>query len=199
MPLNQFGAGFEITAKDAASGVFGRVGRNFSGMANKADKNSKVMHGAMARIGKGFALIGIGVASLAPLGLALNESQKLGKAIAEVSTLTDEATFPIERMKGLVKGLAGEYGEQATSQAAALYQTISAGYGDAAKAAEVLTSANKLAVGGVTEVETAVDGLTNVLNTYATQNLKSADVSDAFFVAVKAGKTTVGELSQQIG
>lgn len=199
MPLNQFGAGFEITAKDAASGVFGSVGRNFSGMAQKADKNAKTMQSAMARIGKGFALIGIGLGSLAPFGIALNESQKLGKAIAEVATLTDEATFPVAKMTELVKGLAGEYGEQATGQASALYQTISAGFGDAAKAAEVLTSANKLAVGGVTEVETAVDGLTNVLNTYASANLVSADVSDAFFVAVKAGKTTVGELSQQIG
>lgn len=199
MAMNEFGAGFKIYAKDFASKVFDRVGKNFSGMANKAETDAKRQQVAMQRIGRGMAMVGAGLGLLKPMKDALSESSKLNKALAEVTTLTDEATFPVKEMKGLVKGLAAEYGKDATENAKALYQTISAGFGEAEQAAKLLETANKLAIGGVTEVETAVDGLTNVMNTYSKQNLDALDVSDAFFVAVKAGKTTVGELASQIG
>lgn len=199
MAMNQFGAGFNIWAKDFASGVFGRVGKNFSGMTNKAERDAKSMQSSLQRIGKGMGIIAAGFGIVRPIQIAIGESTKLNTALAEVGTLTDEATFPVERMKGLVKDLAAQYGEKATAQAKALYQTISAGFGDAADASRMLDVANRLAIGGVAEVSTAVDGLTNVLNTYSSANLDALDVSDAFFVAVKAGKTTVGELSQQIG
>lgn len=199
MALNEFGAGFKIQAKDFASGVFRRVGKNFTKMSDKTEASSRRMQAGIQRIGKGLALVGAGYAITRPIKSAVMESMKLNKALAEVSTLTDEATFPITKMKGLVKGLAAEYGANATLQAKALYQTISAGYGEAAQAAKLMTTANKLAVGGVTEVETAVDGLTNVMSTYSSENLEALDVSDAMFVAMKEGKTTIGELSSQIG
>ena len=41
MAMNEFGAGFKIYAKDFASKVFDRVGKNFSGMANKAETDAK--------------------------------------------------------------------------------------------------------------------------------------------------------------
>jgi TP901 family phage tail tape measure protein len=199
MALNEFGAGFKIYAKDFASGIFGRVGKNFSTMSNKAESDAKRLQTGMQRIGKGMALVATGLGITKPIRVAMAESRKLNKALAEVATLTDQATFPVARMKELVKGLAAEYGQDATLQAKALYQTISAGYGEAAQAARMMTTANKLAVGGVTEVETAIDGLTNVMNTYSAANLEAADVSDAMFVAMKEGKTTIGELSSQVG
>ena len=51
---------------------------------------------------------------------------------------------------------------------------------------------DKLATGGVTDVETAADGLTTVLNAYGAEAGSATDVSDALFVALKAGKATVG-------
>jgi TP901 family phage tail tape measure protein len=168
-------------------------------MAKRAGTEAKREQGSRQRVGRGMATVGAGLGLLKPMKDALAESSKLNKALAEVTTLTDEATFPVKEMKGLVKGLAAEYGKDATENAKALYQTISAGFGEAEQAAKMREAANKLALAGVTEVGTAVDGLTNVMNTYSKQNLDSLDVSDAFFVAVKAGKTTVGELASQIG
>lgn len=199
MAMNQFGAGFIIDARDFASSVFRSVGRNFSGMSRRAGDDAQRMQGAIQRVAKGMAVFAAGFAIVRPIQNALAESTKLNTALAEVSTLTDEATFPLAKMNDIVKDLAAKYGENATDQAKALYQTISAGFGDAADAAAILDTANKLAIGGVTDVETAVDGLTNVLNTYSAANLSAMDVSDAFFVAVKAGKTTIGELAGQVG
>jgi TP901 family phage tail tape measure protein len=64
---------------------------------------------------------------------------------------------------------------------------------------DVLTVANQLAVGGVTDVSTAADGLTSALNAYGEEATAGTDYSDAMFVAMKAGKTTIGELSENIG
>lgn len=199
MALNEFGAGFKIYAKDFASGVFGRVGKNFSAMSKKAESDAGRMSAGLARVGKGMAMMGAGFAIVKPMQLAVRESSKLNKALAEVSTLTDEATFPMAQMKELVKGTAEQFGQDATVQAKALYQTISAGYGEAEQAAKMLETANKLAVGGVTEVDTAVDGLTNIMNTYSAANLDALDVSDAMFISMKEGKTTIGEISSNIG
>lgn len=199
MALNEFGAGFKIWAKDFASGVFGQVGKNFSAMSKQAENDAARMSAGLARIGKGAALMGAGFTLVKPMELAVRESSRLNKALAEVSTLTNEATFPLSQMKDLVKETAEQYGQESTIQAKALYQTISAGYGEAEQAAKMLETANKLAVGGVTEVDNAVDGLTNIMNTYKSANLEALDVSDAMFVAMKEGKTTIGELSSQIG
>lgn len=199
MALNEFGAGFKIWAKDFASGVFGQVGKNFSDMSKQAESDANRMSAGLARIGKGVSMLGAGFAIIKPMEIAVRESSKLNAALAEVSTLTDEATFPMGQMKDLVKSTAEQFGQGSTLQAKALYQTISAGYGEAETAAKMLKTANKLAVGGVTEVETAVDGLTNIMNTYSKANLDATDVSDAMFVAMKEGKTTIGEISSKIG
>ncbi len=200
MALNEFGAGFKIYAKDNASGVFGRVGKSFSGMTRRVSDSSSKMQSSLQRIGKGASMAVGSIAGVGfPLASAIRESMGLNKALAEVATLTDEANFPLEKMRELTKGLAAEYGGKAALQAKALYQTISAGYGDVEEAAKMMNTANKLAVGGVTEVETAIDGLTNVMNTYKKDNLAAADVSDTMFIAMREGKTTIGELASQIG
>jgi TP901 family phage tail tape measure protein len=97
------------------------------------------------------------------------------------------------------KAAAKLFGKAPTEQARAYYQIISAGATDAADATGILAAANKLAVGGVTDVRTAADGLTTVLNAYGITASRSEEVTDAMFVAMRAGKTTIGELSLSIG
>ena len=61
-----------------------------------------------------------------------------------------------------------------------------------------METANKAAVGGVSNLETAVDGLTSVTNAYGLENLSVARASDLMFQTVKLGKTTFGELSSSL-
>lgn len=142
----------------------------------------------------GAALYGMG----SVLKAAAGESMRFGTAMAEVSTLLDDVSG-LDKMSDAVRRLTVEFGGDATENAKALYDVISAGASDSAEAIETLTAANKLAVGGVTEVKVAADGLTSTLNAYGDAVGDVAAVSDAFFVAVKAGKTTVAELSSSIG
>lgn len=131
-------------------------------------------------------------------GAAAGKSAEFGKSMAEVSTLLDD-TSGMKAMSDAVRKLTLEFGGDVNTNAKALYDIISAGASDSAQAVDTLTVANKLAKGGVTEVSIAADGLTSAMNAYGDSAGSANDVSDAFFVAVKAGKTTVEELSGSIG
>ena len=131
------------------------------------------------------------------LGLA-NQAMAFNTAMAEVNTLLADSN-ELVKLNEEAKALAATFGGSPTAQAQAFYQAISAGAGNAEEATALLTAANKLAIGGVTDVTTAVDGLTSITNAYGIETAKASTVSDAFFVAMRAGKTTVGELSGSIG
>ncbi len=118
-------------------------------------------------------------------------------AIAQVGTLLKGADT--SRYAAQVKDLARQFGGLPTDQAKALYEVISAGAYSAANAISVLTEANRLAIGGVTDVQTAADGLTSVLNSYGAAAGGAANVADAFFASAAAGKTNIKELATYIG
>lgn len=150
-----------------------------------------------SRIALGAAAAGF-VGFIASAGNAVGSARELERSLAEIKTLLNDPDqlAPITKA---VKEFAAQYGTKQREQAAAYYQTISAGFTSVADSAEVVDAANKLAVGGVTDTRTAVDGLTSVLNAYNLQADQSTRISDIFFSAVKNGKTTVDEMAGAVG
>ena len=142
-------------------------------------------------------LIAAAFSAKALSGLA-SQANEFSAAMAEVNTLLS-GNSEMPRLTQEAKNLAAQFGGSPTQQAQAFYQAISAGAGNAEQATALLTAANKLAIGGVTNVTTAVDGLTSITNAYGIETSEASRVSDALFVAMRAGKTTVGELSGSIG
>jgi TP901 family phage tail tape measure protein len=199
MALNQLGLGFVFTATDLASGIIFRIEQGFGRLETKSAEATQAMRANLAQFGAAFAIAGAGFAGLAVLDHALDLSTAFSASIAEVSTLVDEATFSTADLTRVTLELANTYGGSAKGQARGLYQTISAGITDAAKATDLLRVANELAIGGVTDTKTAVDALTSVTNAYAASGAQARDVSDAFFIAIRGGKTTAAELSSTIG
>lgn len=132
------------------------------------------------------------------LGGAVQQARDFRRSMAEVSTLLGD-TSAMAQHEQAVRRMAIAYGSDASQQASALYQIISAGAADAATAVATLDAANKLAIGGVTDITTAADGLTSVMNAYAAAGLTANDVSDTMFVGMRAGKTTIGELAGSLG
>lgn len=162
--------------------------------ATKTKSSFKKLVPSVATVAKG--MLAIGAATIG----AVAHYAKFGTAIAEVNTLLDDSfdSGTIEKLSDGARELAKTYGGSATEQAKALYQTISAGAGSAAEAMTILDRANKLAIGGNTDVTTAVDGLSAALNTYGDQGLTAEQASDSMFVAMKSGITTIGELSSSL-
>ncbi|HET9621804.1 MAG TPA: phage tail tape measure protein [Kofleriaceae bacterium] len=199
MAFNQLGLGFVFTATDLASGVITRVEHSFGRLDQKSAAATAAMKANVAQFGQGLAVVGAGLAGFLAIDHALEISTEFSASIAEVSTLVDEAAFSTADLTRVSLELASVYGGSAKGQARALYQTISAGVTDAARATDLLRVANELAIGGVTETKVAVDALTNVTNAYAASGAQARDVSDAFFVAIRGGKTTAAELATTIG
>jgi TP901 family phage tail tape measure protein len=178
---------------------FVRAGKRVDGAARNVTRQTDMMGAALKRAAK-FAIaatsafVGLGAATQ-----AITTARQFNSALAETSTLLKGTAKEMSFLDKESKRLAGTYGGSATAQVKAFYQAISAGAGSVEQAATVLDQANRLAVGGVTDITTAVDGLTTATNAYAAQGLTAAEASDAMFVAMAAGKTTVGELSSQLG
>ena len=147
-----------------------------------------------------FKGIVIGVGLVASLKGAISAATDFQSAMAEVNTLiSQDSQQAFAGLSDEIRRVSKEFGSTATDQAGAAYQIISAGASNSADAISRLEAANRLAIGGVTDITTAADGLTSVLNAYGEAAGSVKDVSDAFFDAMKAGKTTVGELSASIG
>ena len=143
---------------------------------------------------RNFRIAGLAVAG--GLAVATKAAIDFEKAMGEVATL---GAGNIDKLGDSVKKMSVEFGQAPVEQAKALYQIISAGASTASEQIELLTASNKLAVGGITDVATAADGLTSVYNAYAAQGLTAIDISDTLFTTMKEGKTTIGELNQSIG
>ena len=80
----------------------------------------------------------------------------------------------------------------------ALYQSLSAGV-PPDNVFSFLTTAEKTAIGGVTDLTTAVDGLSTVTNAYGQDVISAQQASDIMFTGVRLGKTTIDELSGSLG
>jgi len=145
----------------------------------------------------------VGIAALAASVLAFGKAvQATTKAFAEFETgQTNVQTLLTETNNTLAQDsidLMVEYGLSVQDTNKALFDAVSAGV-EAGDSVQFLGVATRLAVGGVTDLTTSVDGITSVLNAYGLSISEADKVSSAFFSAQKFGKTTVAELSQEIG
>lgn len=171
--------------------------------ANKIRALQDSTNGMVKTLGDAKLALGAFAASVAGTGLAaagvLKDYRAFEIELGKISTLVAETPAQLGELADQVNALGGEFGKAPAEQARALYEIISSGAGDAAQSIELLNASNRLAVGGVTDVKTAADGLTSVLAAYGLGVGEATRVSDAFFVAAADGKTTVDELSRSIG
>jgi len=183
-----------ISLSDKTSPAFMSISRGVDLMTGKFGQAQVIINQSLELIGK--ASRALGSTFDVTVGRAIN----LEKNIAEVATLisgdASQATALITRE---ILNLQSQFGSSQQDLARAYYQAISSGAVGATNAQGLLTAAQKLAVGGVTTLAVATDGLTNIMNAYGLDADQAASVSDALFIGMRAGKTTVEELSTSLG
>lgn len=118
-------------------------------------------------------------------------------AFAKVSTLLSSDTNT-EAYFDKIRKASQETGVAVADFSEAVYNALSASV-DEAKAVEFTTSAVKLAKGGFTDAATAVDVLTTAINAYGLEASDATKISDKLITTQNLGKTTVGELAQNLG
>ncbi len=133
-------------------------------------------------------------------GIAYKAFENFDKGMREVFTLLGE-DVPTEFTDSLsqrVKEFSKEFRVVPEEVVPALYQALSASV-PTDNVFDFLTTAVKLQKGGVTDLTTAVDLLSSVVNAYGAENLNAEKAADILFTTVKAGKTTISELAGSIG
>ena len=175
----------ESNSKDAFGGITGAIGKLSIGITG---------------LNQGFQLASAGARFLADgLKATVGQALEFEESIAEISTLLNDASVGTEQLGKTVLDLQKKFGGKQKVIAGAFYNAISSGAVEAANANKFLADANKLAVGGVTTLETAVDGLTTIISGFGLEAEDTKEISDSLFIAMQKGKTTVGELSRGVG
>lgn len=138
---------------------------------------------------------GVGAITAALVGTT-KQAMDFETAFAEVRTLiNDMPESGLNQLKQGLIDLSKQTGILTGESIPAMYQAISASV-PADNVVSFLEVASKNAIGGVTDLQTSVDGLTNILNAYAMETSEVMNVSDLMFETMKRGKTTIGELSR---
>ena len=180
-----------IRARDLASRGLKKVEDGLEGVGDEAKKANldlkKMAAGVTAVAATATAIGAKGVQAFA----------SFEKKMKEVNTLVNLGDAEFQKMTKDVEKLSIALGVDATEASGALYQALSAGVPQE-NAISFLDIASKAAIGGVTDTETAVDGLTTVLNAFKIPAQDTQKVADAMFATVKQGKTTFAELSKSM-
>ncbi len=126
------------------------------------------------------------------------EFQTFERGMAEVFSIMPGVTEQaMSQMSDDVLSFAQEVGRTSDEVVPALYQALSSGV-PASNVFDFMKIASDAALGGVTTLETAVNGITSAVNAYGAETLSAQEASDLMFTATVGGKTTFEELSQSL-
>lgn len=129
----------------------------------------------------------------------IQTAREFSSAIGEVNSILPQTSKLTKEQELSLIRLSAQFGSNPQKQAKAFYQIVSAGVSGTREQFELLQVANTAAVAGITDVETAIVGLTNVLAVYQSAGVTATDASNMLFVAVREGKTNFQLLASNIG
>ena len=188
--LDEIKRGLNSVKRDA-----GEVGGELSGGFKGASKALGPMKAALGAI----AAIGAGAIIANQFKNAIRELTAFNLKIAEVNTLLPKTNRVTGETEKAIKNLSVQFGKDKGDLAAAYYDVISAGSTDAAKSLELLETATKASIVGVTDAKTATGAILSVVNAYGEENLSAAQAATKLFTIVQKGRTTFPELAGSIG
>lgn len=177
------------------------TGIDTTGLSQGRQQSIGILRGMSSQISRMDIFAGLAISGgIAFKRLAIDAkkfSQEFEQSMREVLTISAALQGDFEGYSDMIVDMSRELPQSANALAKAYYQIVSAGY-DGAAGLELLEQASRAAIGGVTDVTTAADGMTTVLNAWNLSARESTTVADMFFTAVRLGKTTFGEMSASI-
>jgi len=168
------------------------------GLNSLAGSTTKSIGSITSAVSK-LAGVGVGLYALKQAVMTVHKSfVDFDRDMHNIWTLTDQTKEQIVELSNELRNLAWEYNVTSSEAAKAMYQIYSATfYG--ADAMKILESSARGAAAGLTDVFTAANMGTTVLNAYGMEAKEIAHVNDLLFTAIRFGKTTYGELASQFG
>ncbi len=130
---------------------------------------------------------------------AMFTAAEFEKVMSDINTLFDDSGKAVARLEVGIRSMVKTMPVDPKELGSAAYQIVSAGITDTAEALRVLEASGRLAVAGLSTTAEAANILTSAINTFSADALSANEIANILFKTVKAGKTTVAELSQSFG
>jgi TP901 family phage tail tape measure protein len=154
--------------------------------------------GRIAKVAGGALVAGGLVRTISQqIGAAGSLQKSLRESVGLLGQVGGEAERTFGSFSREVAALSREVGIAQEEISGGLYEALGAGV-PRGNAIEFLRVSSKAATAGVTELNTAVDGITTVINAYGLKASDAAKVSDSLFQTVNAGKVTFDELASSL-
>ena len=118
--------------------------------------------------------------------------------MSNVATLADTTAVSMEQLSRQAIDASNATGVTAKEIAQGAYMALSSGI-DTANAMGYITEAAKAAKAGQSDLNTVVNGSTSIMNAWKVSSDNAKSVFEKLLVAQDKGKTTLGEISAQIG
>ena len=157
---------------------------------NRVNKAAQLLQGTVGKVTA--ALAGVGA-----VGGFLRGMQEAETAAAAVETLGVNSKRLKKELEGVGAALKGQI--SGTTLLAASYDVASAGFNNAASAANVLKASALGAKGGMSDLNTVANATTSVLNAYGMSSNEAAKLVDGFIQTQNDGKIIVAQYAAQIG
>jgi len=125
---------------------------------------------------------------IAFVGESIAKYREFEVALAEVSTiLQGEALVSMELLQAGIVNLSEKYGKGVKDLSKGMYDILSAAF-DASSGVQLLNTATKAAVAGLSDVSVSVDVFTSILNAWGMTAAQAGVISDQLFQTVRRGK-----------
>lgn len=176
--------------------TFSEVQTQIGGMSQSISKMGKDLSSAGSSMTTGITapILAVG----ASIGLVTSESTKFDTELRRTATMLPGITNQgFKEIGAQSLALSKQFGSDTADINNAMYNALSSNIPEDNIFTFMQTS-EKLAIGGMTEVFTSVDGLTSVVNAYGQANLSAAHAADVMFTGSKYGKATIEELATQL-
>lgn len=169
------------------------AGKAITEMGDRLKKTSKTVTDFGGGLNKKLTLpiVGVGVAGVKMV-------MDLEKGLKKVSTLADKDILPMDKLKSGIKEISSISGIAQTEVSESVYSALSAGV-ESANVMDFVKSNIALTRAGFTDMETAIDGTTTVLNAYGKNAFKVDKIHDIFVKTQDKGKISVDELAKSLG
>ena len=143
-------------------------------------------------------VLGMSTAVLTGVGTLGKMFMDTEEGFQKVNTLANLSDTEFTKYKDSAVQNSNELGVSLNDYNEAIYTAMSSGI-DFANSQQFVNDANKLAVGGFTDVGKAVDVLTTIINAYGLEAEDSARISDVLINVQNKGKVTVDQLASAMG
>ncbi len=219
--ISRIGIALETAQPVAAAKKFERAMDGVAGATKDVNGRLRDVNGKFIGAGKAAAAAGAGARSAVPgvaaLGTAFKAAlgpiavfttaagalasafsilSKQDFAEAKVRSLGVDSEELTKRLSDVSRELAGQ--ADVVELTGAAYDVASAGFTNAADAANILKAASLGATGGFSDINTVGDAATSVLNAYGLEADKAGKLVDGFIQTQNDGKIVIGEYAANI-